>query len=183
MEKKRLFVAVDLPQPVIDQIIKIQQQLANRHLFQGRLTHPEHLHLTLKFIGEVDDQTHERVKKALETFTFPKIKSSLGQLGSFAAGKETSIIWIALTGEELGLLAHAINDVLNSIVPHDKRDFVSHVTIARVKSVPDEELLSRYLAEAPVPAVPFEATEFVLKDSVLSEKGPYYTVLERYPLV
>jgi 2'-5' RNA ligase len=183
MEKRRLFVAIDLPQEVINEIIAVQQQLSFRHLFEGRITHLEHLHLTLKFIGEVDEQTHIDVQKALENLSFPAITSSLGHLGSFKGEEGTSIIWIALEGEELAALAHAINEILAPLLPADQREFVSHVTIARVKSVPDEERLQKYLEDAIVPALQFELKEFTLKDSVISDNGSYYTVIERYPLV
>ncbi len=183
MERKKLFVAVDLPQEVIEQIVEIQKRLQGQNLFTGRLTHVEHLHLTLKFIGEVDELMHQRVQQALEKIAFPKMQASLGRLGSFSVKGSTNIVWIAIEGEELAQLAHAVNDVLDVIVPHEKREFVSHVTIARVKSVPDESLLREFLEQTPIPKFTFDVTEFVLKDSVLSDAGPYYKVLETYLLV
>ncbi len=183
MEKKNLFVAIDLPQEIIEQIVAIQKKLHDQNLFTGRLTHVEHLHLTLKFIGEVDVSTHERVQEALEKVAFPKIQASLGRLGSFSIKSATNILWISLEDDGLGQLAHAVNDVLESIVPHEQREFVSHVTIARVKSVPDEKRLHLFLEQTPMPNTTFTINEFVLKDSVLSDSGPYYKVLERYQLV
>lgn len=182
MVKKRLFVAIDVPEPVIKHIQSLQHALVAHHLFEGRLTKPEHMHLTLKFIGEVDEATHQRVQEKLRSIVFPSLQACLGKLGMFSVKGHPSIIWVSLEGEGIAPLERAIEEVLGDLVPHEAREFVSHLTIARVKSVPDIPKLQQYLEQAVVSCQPFTITEFVLKDSVLSDDGPYYTVRERYAL-
>lgn len=179
---KRLFVAIDLPQSVIQYFVSIQQALAQQNLFQERLTKPEHLHLTLKFIGEVDVQAIQRCAQALRAVSFPRMSALLGLLGLFSQSRGAAIVWIAVEADGIEHLARALDDVLKPWTGQESRPFVSHITIARIKAVPDQEKLLAYLAAVPRQSIEFEIAEFVLKESVLSEQGPTYHVVERYAL-
>ena len=60
--KKRVFIAIDIPKEARREIIKIQDSLPE---FNGKKTESENLHLTLKFLGEVDSNDVEKVKEKL----------------------------------------------------------------------------------------------------------------------
>ena len=93
----RCFIALDLPQGMIDEIRKIQVELMRQNLFVGKLTEIENIHLTLKFLGEIDKKRIEDVKERLKEVRFDKFDSSLGEIGVFSK-KFVRIIWVELIG-------------------------------------------------------------------------------------
>ena len=58
----RTFIAIDIPDSIKNEIIKIQNSLPE---FIGKKTEKENLHLTLKFLGEIDEEKIELIKKEL----------------------------------------------------------------------------------------------------------------------
>ena len=82
--KIRCFIAIDLPREVINSIKDIQKLLKKQSLFNGNFTEPENLHLTLKFLGEIEEEKVEGVKKRLKEIKFDEFESGLGEVGVFS---------------------------------------------------------------------------------------------------
>ena len=90
METKRCFVAVDLPSNVINEIKRIQKQIQQKNLFMGKITTPGNLHLTLKFLGEIDKNKIDEVKQMLKEIRFNSFEGKIGgkQVQAQLGGKQ-----------------------------------------------------------------------------------------------
>ena len=78
MEKKltRTFIAIEFPDEVIKEVARIQEVL-NNWKFTGKMTELENLHLTLKFLGEIEDNKLEEVKENLKKIKFKSFRAKL----------------------------------------------------------------------------------------------------------
>ena len=89
----RAFISVDIPDKIKKYIIKIQNSLPE---FTGKKTEQENLHLTLKFLGEIDEKMLKKVKDRLNKIKFNKFESILGETGFFD-NQKYGVIWIFLS--------------------------------------------------------------------------------------
>lgn len=173
----RSFIAIDIPEEIKSEIVKIQKKLSESGLFSGKLTERENLHLTLKFLGELSEKEIEEVKSGLKNIKLEKFKASFGKLGVFSESF-IRIIWIEL--ENCGKLQGEIDKKLEGLFAKENR-FMSHLTIARVKKVEDRKKLIDEIEKIKINKE-FDVSEFKLKKSTLTEKGPIYEDIENYYL-
>src|SRR3989338_347573 len=117
----RAFIAVDIPEKIKREIVKIQNSLPE---FKGKTTEPENLHLTLKFLGEVNQEALEKVKNKLKSIKFEQFETEIDSIGTFNA----RIVWLHMAGCEE--LQRKIDGSLKGLFLPEKR-FMSHLTIAR----------------------------------------------------
>lgn len=172
----RIFIAIEIPEEVKREIIEIQKQLPQ---FKGKLTEYENLHLTLKFLGEIERDKIEELKRRLMEIKFKSFETNLDKIGFFDKG-ERGIIWIHLTNCDD--LQKEIDEKLKGLFPKEKR-FMSHLTIARTKFIHHKKKFMEELKKIKIPAtLKFSIKEFVLEESILNENGPIYKDLERYKL-
>jgi len=181
-EMKRLFIAVDLPESVIGQMVKIQHYFQKKDLFQGRYPAPEAMHLTIKFIGEVPSNKVEHIQNVLRTIKAAPMKCQLDAINFFGEPQYMKVLYVSCSYPGLADLVHTMDDLLSDIVPPESRDFAAHLTIARIKHVVDAQALLEAIELCPFEPVIFSIDSFVLKQSVLSSEGPEHSDIERYQL-
>lgn len=179
MEVKRCFISIDLPRIAINEIKKIQEIIRNKNIFIGKFTEPENLHLTLKFLGEIDENKIEEVKKILNEVVFDSFSAELGKIGVFSKNF-IRIVWIELLGKAFNLQKE-IDDKLKGLFKEENR-FMSHVTIARVKHVYNKKEFIKYLESIKPQKIKFNIDSFYLKESELKLDGPAYKVIKKYNL-
>jgi len=177
-EKTRCFIAIDLPREAINSIKEIQKLLKKQNLFNGSFTEPENLHLTLKFLGEIDEKAVEEIKKILQGIKFNEFEAGLGEIGVFS--KEfIKIIWMKLNDKGIFDLQKQIDEKLKGMFEPEER-FMSHITIARVKNIGDKKALLDYVQKIKTKNIKFKIGRFFLKKSGLFPEGPVYEDLESY---
>ena len=188
----RIFISVEFGKQVKDELRKIQARLpefqenlrfsspSKDKTFEvvGKKTENENLHLTLKFLGEIDEHEVDIVREKLREVKLKKFESELDEIGVFNPSF-IKIIWISLKNCE-GLQAE-IDKALLGLFKTEER-FMGHVTIARVKNVKDKKRFVEKIREIKVEKVKFKVDRFYLMESKLSEKGPEYRVVEEYKL-
>lgn len=175
----RCFIALELSEEAKAETERIQKDLGKQNLFEGKLTEKENLHLTLKFLGEIDELGIGEVKKRLREIRFKSFKAALGEAGVFSEDF-VRIVWIKLEGDVIGLQKE-VDSTLKGLFNPEFR-FMSHLTIARVKQVKDKRKFLDYLSSVKIKKIEFNVLEFALKKSELTDKGPIYTDIERYRL-
>jgi len=171
----RTFVAVEIPEEVRKKIIKIQNQMPK---FEGKFTEPENLHLTLKFLGNIDDETLSEVKKRLKKIKFSKFDAKIDFIDVFSPDY-IKIVWLHI--ETCAELHKAVDDALSDLFPTEHR-FMSHLTIARVKHIEDREEFLDKVQTIKIPETKFRVDKFYLKKSTLTKPQPKYETLESYDL-
>ncbi len=171
----RCFISIDIPKEIQQQIEKIQEELPE---FSGKTTETENLHLTLKFLGEIEENTLNKIKEKLKGILFKKFESEIDSMGVFSE-KFIRIIWLHLSGVEK--LQKEVDKSLKGVFEPEER-FMGHLTIARLKSIRDRKKFLEDLGKITVPKIKFLVNKFSLKKSTLTSEGPIYETLQDYSL-
>ena len=182
----RLFVAVKIAPDVADRICRAQADLDP--LLSGiRWIKRESLHLTLKFLGRVDDGKIPEVESALQPAIAPltRFTVSCRGLGVFPDIRRPRVFWAGLEGGALPALAEATEQALEPLgFPREQQAFKPHLTIGRwrdgarggdaLRRVVDEWRGHDFGA--------FAVDETVLFQSTLRRDGAVYTALKTFSL-
>ena len=181
----RLFVAIDLTEDVIRRLSSVQENLRSGD-FDLKLVEPENLHLTLKFLGEVQDSQLGNVEKLVSGALsgFHPFTLSFHGIGYFGNGRYMKVIWAGVKEgrKEFINLANELETKL-SFIRKDEHEPSPHLTIARVRSGRNTDRLSREvdsLRDVKVGEV--RVKDVKLKQSVLTPQGPVYSDVKIFPL-
>ncbi|HVP85301.1 MAG TPA: RNA 2',3'-cyclic phosphodiesterase [Rhizomicrobium sp.] len=174
----RLFVAIDLPDTVADSLARLQAGVPGAR-WQTR----EQLHLTLRFIGEVDQRDAASIDEMLASIDAPRFSLELKSVGEFG-GKNPRALWAGVvTNESLSFLQRKIESVLQRLgLPPEERKYRPHITLARLRGTPPGAVMDFLADHGLYASGPFEARAFTLFSSHLSPNGSIYTPERVYPL-
>ena len=178
----RCFIALEMSREAIENLEEVQKLIGKQNLFLGKFTEPENLHLTLKFLGEIEEEKVEEVRNVLKNIKLDNFKIKLGCVGVFSK-KAFKIVWIKLEGKSIWELQEKIDLELEKIGFKKEERFMSHVTLARIKKVYNKDNFLKYIKNLKIKETSFEIKEFVFKKSELKPEGPVYTDLERFNLI
>ena len=181
----RLFVAIDLDENVIERLSSIQEKFSSSD-FDLKLVEPENLHLTLKFLGELQDSKLGHVEKLVSEALsgFHSFTLSFHGIGYFGSGRYMKVIWAGVNEgrDEFISLANELEAKL-SFIRKDEHEPSPHLTIARIRSGRNTDRLSREvdsLRDVKVGEV--RVKEIKLKKSVLTPQGPVYSDVKVFQL-
>lgn len=181
----RLFIAIDLDERIRASAWEAVQPLRKEPV-DVKWVEQENLHLTLKFLGEVGEaQVKEIEGKVAEVVqghaSFP---ITLGGLGYYGDSHHPRSLWIGVKeNEEKILKLMADLDAALDYVNENPREPSAHLTIGRVRSGRNQELLLEKLRELKdVKVGEMDVKMIALKRSVLGEKGPQYSDMKVFPL-
>jgi 2'-5' RNA ligase len=176
----RCFICLELSREAIDYLDELQGIIKKKNILQGNYTEPENLHLTLKFLGEIEETKIEEVKKKLAEIKIKRFSVKLGSFGLFSK-KSFRILWIKLLSEGIYELQKEIDNKLEGLFEKEEK-FMAHTTIVRIKKVFDRNIFLDYVKNIKTKKIDFQVCDFVLKKSELKEDGPNYSNIERYNL-
>lgn len=175
----RLFVALDFPTDVRERLAGLGGGVPG-----ARWTEPANLHLTLRFIGEVADDTATDIDAALAGIEAPGFDLVLDGVGMYGSSRQARVLWAGVEHSEP--LAHLQGKVESALVrcglAQEGRKFSPHVTLARLRDAPKERV-GRFLEERGLfRAGPMRIDHFTLYRSLLGKGGAVYEALGEYPL-
>ncbi|MCK6549508.1 RNA 2',3'-cyclic phosphodiesterase [Myxococcota bacterium] len=175
----RLFVAIDVPDAVRDALAALTRPMKG-----AKWVPRDQLHLTLKFIGNVDDAKVPDVVAALRSVHAVPAELAVEGVGRFPPAHAAHVLWAGLrAGPELGALASKIEQSLVPLgITADARTFAPHITLARLKDAPKPDVEAFLAEHAALSSEPFTLDHFTLYRSVLSQHGATHTVVEHFPL-
>lgn len=176
----RLFTGLSLPENLRARIQLIQGGIPG-----ACWTALENYHITLTFIGEVDESVAEEVDEALSSVRAEGFSLKLKGTGSFAQGSWPKVLWLGVeAAEKLSLLKEKTDHAMKKRgVEFDARKYTPHVTLAYLKE-PDEQMLGDFMqANNLFASEPFAVKNFILYRSDLTKNGPSYVPLRSYALV
>ena len=176
---KRLFVAIDPPDTVREQLAGICCGLPD-----ARWTPAAQLHLTLCFIGEVDGNRFLDIREALSDCTAAPFALHLTGVGFFPPRGLPRVVWAGVERcEPLQVLQRKIVTRLFQLgIEPDNRKFSPHLTLARLGDTPPAKVGRWLEGNGLFAAGPFTVDRFLLYSSVLGRKGASHTVEQEYSL-
>lgn len=180
MTKFRGFIAIEIDS--FPKIIEFENEI-KRSGANLKLVEPQNIHITLKFLGDTDENLIDKIEEILKE----SVKESepfeiiLKGAGVFPNQNYIKVMWIGIENTEpMGKISYKIDELISDLgFQKEKRKFSAHLTVARVKSAKNKDKLIQIIDK-------YKETEFgkikvdsiKLKQSELTPKGPIYTTLK-----
>ena len=177
----RLFIAIDLPTPLRDQLTALYGPARGI-----TWTRTEQLHLTLRFLGDVDVSLRESLEQKLAAVSVEPFVLPVEGLGSFPPRGPARVLWVGVGRGHTRLhqLRQQIDDALLACgLDLDVRFFHPHVTLGRVKDEAPPGVVADFLKKhGAFEAAPFRVTSFILYASELRSSGAIHTPWRTFSL-
>jgi 2'-5' RNA ligase len=181
MSADRLFIAIPLPASVREQLAALSEPMRSI-----AWTRPEQLHLTLRFLGDVETDWNEKLDAALNQVQVEPFLLPVDGMGSFPPRGAARVIWVGVGHghPRLHQLRKQIDDALLGIgFPLDVRVFHPHVTLGRVKESGAPASAAEFLKRhRDFEVAPFRVETFQLCASELRPNGAVHTLRQEFRL-
>ena len=176
----RLFAGLALPQPVRQTLAFMQGGIPG-----ARWTAEANHHLSLAFIGEVEEPVAEDIDAALVEIHAPAFDLALAGVGQFDRNGQTKIVWAGT--RPCPALEHLQEKVHSALaqrgLPVESRKFHPHVSLARLAAHPAQDRVMNYIADHALFATPvFRVRQFTLFESLRGNGAPVYLPAATYDL-
>jgi len=185
---KRIFTAIDISEKARRAVFaytgKLRGEFPDLRVGWERA---EKLHLTLKFLGDLEEKQLQNLIEAVEETAkqISNFKLQIFQTGAFPAKRNARILWLGLKDETEGL--QKLNAILKNECAingfaKEARDFKPHLTVARLREPnKSKELVERHLAEE-FESAEFTVSEIVIYESRLQPNGSVYAIASKHRL-
>ncbi len=171
----RLFISINFDEETKTKILKVQRRLKEKG--RGRFASPDNLHLTLAFLGDVDDAAVPELRAILGSIVFPELSLCFDRTGCFR--RDSELWWIGLAEDPalMRLQKELVSKLADAGFRPDAKRFRPHITLARDmyigRTAADELLPESFYAVADhislmqsnYPAKKIEYTELFRVDS------------------
>ncbi|OHB57335.1 MAG: 2'-5' RNA ligase [Planctomycetes bacterium GWF2_42_9] len=183
----RTFIAADINDQLRGRIEKLQSEIKRRlkNASGIKWVKPQLIHLTLKFLGEVDEQRIDEMYEALELVCqdYKAVELEFSKVGSF--GRPPKVLWLGIEKpvDELQKLAADLEDAFEELgFEKEQREFSPHLTLARIPEKADRALpqIIESIGKIDAPKIIVDSVCFY--KSQLTSDGPIYTLLNKIKL-
>ena len=178
MAMHRLFIALSLPESIRDRLIDAMDDSPAL-----RWVGDEQMHLTLRFIGEVERPLANDLAAALALIRYPAFELRLRGVGRFEQ-RSGGALWAGVEPRSAlaGLAAKVERACIGAGLDPERRAFHPHITLARWNRRNAQAVAAFEQRNADLASAPFAVREFKLFESRLSRHGPHYDPVANYPL-
>jgi 2'-5' RNA ligase len=179
----RLFIALNIPVDILDKILDYGYQAAENPV-KFRWETKDKIHLTLKFIGEIEEKLVESISHELEFVkNYSSFNCTISRFGFFFRNGAPKILWSDLKADEsFNPLVEELNQRLEKFgIEPEKRKFKDHLTLLRIKQEVSEKFIQQ-VKSFRFEEINFSAKKIALVKSQLSKDGARYTDLKTYEL-
>ncbi|MBC7113500.1 MAG: RNA 2',3'-cyclic phosphodiesterase [Candidatus Methanomethyliales bacterium] len=179
MERIRAFLALDISEEVRREIGEFEKEIDSVGA-DIKLVEIENLHVTMKFLGEIDPNTVEKVYDVMSGLREEKFVMKVEGVGVFPNWRMIRVVWVGIGDgrERIIKIQRELDSGLAELGFERERDFVPHITVGRVRSPRNRDrlvqVLEKYRGHSFGSCV---AERLVLKMSKLTPKGPIYSDL------
>ncbi len=186
MERIRSFIAIDIPRELRVKIADVQRELKFADA-DVKWVRPDGIHLTLKFLGSVGEETLAEISLAIAPVIadWDPLNLRIHGLGCFPSKRKPRVIWTGVDQEngEVSSLQKAVENRIAKISPPEPRPFTPHLTLGRVQSVKGVGSLIQAIDQfQDVEIGIFRVEEVFLFKSELKPTGAIYSKLKTYPM-
>lgn len=183
----RCFIAVDIEEKLKTQLEEIQKKIMVCEA-DIKYVERENIHLTLKFLGNIDEEKIEPINKALLRVAdeYSPFEIEVGGVGVFPNPSYLRVIWVGISKgqDKLCEIHKRIEENLYPLgFKRENRGFSGHITLGRVKSPRNKAKLVEVLSQLRDVQIGTQTVDSIeLKRSQLSPTGPVYTTLRSVEL-
>ena len=170
----RLFTALSIPDDVKEELYGLRESILG-----ARWVDKDNMHLTLQFIGEIPEDKYHQIKDDLEDIQMTSFEMKLGAVSRFA-GK---VLYCSVAeSQELNDLNSLIKEKIQLITAVEKKKYVPHVTLARLRDTSSRDIASFLEKHHDYGSRDFSINSFGLYSSKLTNRGSIYTLENQYEL-
>lgn len=175
----RLFIAIDLPEETRLAVGSLRCPLPG-----AKWVAEAQIHLTLRFIGDVEDKLLETIVAALSGIVAVPFSLAIQGVGCFPPKRDPKVLWVGVGGSStlFGLQGDIEKALVRNGLAPESRPFAPHITIARLKETPAARVAPFLQQNARFSTRSFPVTEFVLYSSTLTAQGAIHRQEALFPL-
>src|SRR5262245_35001404 len=174
----RLFTGLEIPPPIAESLSTLRGGLPG-----ARWVDPENYHITLRFIGNIDDATARDVASLLGRVRRRSFELRVDELKSFGGRKPRAVVAALAPSQEVVELQAEHERLMQRVgLEPDGRKYLPHVTLARLRDSSSRQVADYLAVRAPLRSPPFQISRFVLFSSRTSAGGGPYVIEAAYPL-
>lgn len=175
----RLFIAIDIPDDLKKMIDSLRADIPG-----ARWVRQEQIHLTLAFLGEVDEPASELLIAELARIRLPEFKLCFSGTGCFPHRRHPRVLWVGLEPQPyLNILAAEVREAaLVCGISQEERSFTPHITIARLSLSHSPELDLFVERNKALKHPQFTVHNFILYQSRLMSQGAEHIPVRSFPL-
>jgi 2'-5' RNA ligase len=173
----RLFTAIEIPTEIGRSLAMLRGGLPG-----ARWVEPENYHLTLRFIGDIDDNLAREIAYLLGKVQRPAFDLRIDGLDSFGGNKPRAVVAMVMPVPELVELQAEHERLMQRVGLEPERKYKPHVTLARLRDASSRQVADFLALRQPFRSSSFPVRRFVLYSSRASVGGGPYVVEAEYPL-
>jgi RNA 2',3'-cyclic 3'-phosphodiesterase len=174
----RLFTALEIPSEIVQSMAMLRGGLPG-----ARWIDPENYHLTLRFIGDIEDALGEEIADLLSKVERPPFDLRIEGLDSFGGNKPRAVVAAVPAVAQLVELQADHERIMQRVGLQPERKYRPHVTLARLRDTSSRQVADFLSIKQPFRSSVFSVSRFVLYSSRASVGGGPYVVEAEYPLV
>ena len=180
----RLFIAVPIPDNIKNSLLRLKANISG-----AKWTQEDQLHITLKFIGEVEGQVFREIRNKLSEIKMDQFQLQIKGVGYFPPGSSSKrsvpkVLWAGI--EEITFLTRLRNRIEGSLnecgIKRESRKFNPHITLVRLKNSHFHNITDFLSIHSTFKSDSFPVGEFRLYSSKLLPGGVVHTIEAVYPL-
>ncbi len=174
----RLFTALEIPSEIVQSMAQLRGGLPG-----ARWIDPENYHLTLRFIGDIDDALADEIADLLGQVARHTFALRIDGLDSFGGNRPRAVVAAVPPVAELVELQAEHERIMQRVGLQPERKYRPHVTLARLRDTSSRQVADFLSLRQPFRSPSFSVSRFVLYSSRASVGGGPYVVEAEYPLV
>lgn len=183
----RTFIAIEIPNEIKKEMAEAQSRLRGSSV-EASWTRPEGIHLTLKFLGEVEESRMPEIMNALTSAVqgMGRFRLEMTGVGAFPNPKSARVVWIGVSGdiERLITLQSSVEEAMAGLgTEREDRKFTPHLTLGRIKYIRSRDAwVSALDSMKDIRLSGFDVDAVSLMKSELKRTGAVYTEIGRVEL-
>lgn len=180
--KARLFVAIEVPLKIRQELIQIQNAIRSSGCCLGTYPSSAMMHATIQFLGWHDTSHTDAIVSTLQSIKAASFTITFDAIDVFKKHGHPAVIYAKSTSPELAMLAQHISQAAAPFNEPDNKPFVGHLTLMRIKAIENEQLFYELLASLSIPPLTWKIDSFSLMESKIENGQRTYQELARFPL-
>lgn len=185
-EQKRIFIAIDISDEARRKIAAYIADLRrNADAGSVKFERAEKLHITLKFLGDIDHENLEKVVSALDRIAgqYDSFELEVAGTGVFPSAAKPRILWLGIMGGPIAAIAKELDEACEPLgFPAEKREYKPHLTIARVRQGGNFRSTVEHHLANDFSSRPFTVLRLSVYESRLLRTGSVYSLISEHPL-